>query len=97
MLKYAFALVAAPLALTGAFVAATPATAQSPSDSLKAISAHLRAMSTMTANFAQTDRSGQLLAGKLTLKQPGRIRFQYGKDVNLLIVADGKALTMIDY
>ena len=98
MLKYAFALAAAPLALTGAVIAAPPATAQqSPADNIKAISAHLRAMDTMTANFTQTDRSGQLLSGKLTLKQPGRIRFQYSKDVNLLIVADGKALTMIDY
>ena len=98
MLKYAFAFVAAPLALTGAVVAVVPAAAQkSPADNIKAISAHLRAMNTMTANFSQTDRSGQTLSGKLTLKQPGRIRFQYGKDVKLLIVADGKALTMIDY
>lgn len=94
MLRYAFALVAAPLA----FTASVPATAQqSPADDINAISAHLRAMTTMTANFTQTDRSGRLLSGKLTLKQPGRIRFQYGKEVNLLIVGDGKALTMIDY
>ena len=94
MLRYAFALVVAPLALT----ASVPATAQrSSADSIHAISAHLRAMTTMTANFTQSDRSGQLLPGKLILKQPGRIRFQYGKDANLLIVGDGKALTMIDY
>lgn len=94
MLRYAIALAAAPLALT----ASVPATAQqSPADDINAISAHLRAMTTMTANFTQTDRSGQLLPGKLTLKQPGRIRFQYGKEANLLIVGDGKALTMIDY
>ena len=33
----------------------------------------------------------------LTLKRPGRIRFQYQQGVPLLIVSDGKALTMIDY
>ncbi|AMO72377.1 LolA family protein [Sphingorhabdus sp. M41] len=94
MFKYAFALIAAPLALT----ASLPATAQqSPADSLSKIQAHLRAMSTMTANFTQTDRGGQLLTGTLTLKQPGKIRFQYQKDANLLIVGDGKALTLIDY
>ena len=94
MLKYGFALIAAPLALT----ASLPATAQqSPADSLSKISNHLRSMSTMTANFSQTDRSGQLLTGTLTLKQPGKIRFQYQKDANLLIVGDGKALTLIDY
>lgn len=94
MLKYGLALIAAPLALT----ASLPATAQqSPADSLSKVQAHLRAMTTMTANFSQTDRGGQLLTGKLTLKQPGKIRFQYQKDVNLLIVGDGKALTLIDY
>jgi len=94
MLKYGFALIAAPLALT----ASLPATAQqSPSDSLAKISNHLRSMSTMTANFTQTDRGGQRLTGKLTIKQPGKIRFEYQKDANLLIVGDGKALTLIDY
>ena len=94
MFKYGFALIAAPLALT----ASLPATAQqSNSGSLEKISTHLRSMSTMTANFSQTDRSGRLLTGNLTLKQPGKIRFQYQKDANLLIVGDGKALTMIDY
>ncbi len=94
MLRFAFLLATAPLAMT----ASVPATAQqSPADDINAISAHLRAMTTMTASFTQTDRSGRLLPGKLTLKQPGRIRFQYGKEANLLIVGDGKALTMIDY
>ena len=94
MLKYVFALAAAPLA----FTASVPATAQqSPADNLDRISAHLRAMTTMTAKFVQTDRTGQVLNGKLTLKQPGRIRFQYGKEANLLIVGNGKSLTLIDY
>ncbi|MEO9601499.1 outer membrane lipoprotein carrier protein LolA [Parasphingorhabdus sp.] len=94
MLKYGLALIAAPLVLT----ASLPATAQqSPTDNLAKISTHLRSMSTMTANFSQTDRSGRLLTGTLTLKQPGKIRFEYQKDANLLIVGDGKALTLIDY
>lgn len=94
MLKYGLALIAAPLALT----ASLPATAQqSPSDNLAKISTHLRAMSTMTANFSQSNRSGQMLNGNLIIKQPGRIRFQYQKDAKMLIVGDGKALTLIDY
>lgn len=94
MLKYGFALIAAPLALT----ASLPATAQqSPADSLSKVQTHLRAMTTMTANFSQSDRSGKMLTGKLILKQPGKIRFQYQDDANLLIVGDGKALTLIDY
>lgn len=90
----ALVLTAAPLALV-----AMPATAQQQpaAADLARVSAHLRAITTLVADFAQTDRSGQTLTGKLTLKQPGKIRFQYQKGVPLLIVGDGRALTMIDY
>lgn len=59
--------------------------------------AALRGITTMQASFTQTDRNGQRVGGTLTLKRPGRIRFQYEKGVPLLIVADGRSLTMIDY
>jgi outer membrane lipoprotein-sorting protein len=58
---------------------------------------HMKAVGTMSANFTQTDRSGGMLTGKLLLKRPGQVRFEYQKDVPLLIVADGRALTMVDY
>lgn len=97
--RYLLVLAAAPLAV-GIAVGATPmiavATAQ-PADPLAQVSAHLRAVNTMTAAFAQTDRNGKTLTGTLTLKRPGRIRFEYEKGVPLLVVGDGKALTMIDY
>lgn len=64
---------------------------------LAPVSAHLAGVTTMTADFAQTDRTGKTVEGKLLLKRPGHIRFQYAKGVPLLIVGDGKALTMIDY
>ena len=78
-----------------AAVIAAPAAAQS--SELAKVQAHLRAVTTMTASFAQTDRNGRTLTGTITLKQPGKVRFQYQKDVPLLIVGDGKALTFIDY
>lgn len=81
--------------LAPAIVIATPAQAQTAT--LGSIAAHLRAITTMTADFVQTDREGKALAGKLSLRQPGRIRFQYQKGVPLLIVGDGSALWMIDY
>ncbi|MDI1296814.1 MAG: outer membrane lipoprotein carrier protein LolA [bacterium] len=87
-----------PLALAFAIAPAGIGFAQQamPSD-LPKVNAYVRAVTTMTADFTQTDRSGQTLTGKLTIKQPGKIRFQYQKGVPLLIVGDGKALTMIDY
>jgi outer membrane lipoprotein-sorting protein len=82
------------LAVAAALIAA-PAVAQN--GDLAMVQAHLRALNTMTAAFAQTDRNGRTLTGTITLKQPGKIRFQYQKSVPLLIVGDGKALTLIDY
>lgn len=58
---------------------------------------HLTAMTSMTADFVQTDRRGQTMPGRLTIQQPGRIRFQYDPGIPLLIVADGRSLTLIDY
>ncbi len=77
-------------------VVASPIAAQATGD-LAQIQQHLRATRTMTANFTQTDRDGKTLKGVLTLKKPGKIRFQYEKGVPILIVGDGKALTFIDY
>lgn len=64
---------------------------------LSKVSAHLKAVTTMTADFIQTDRAGKSLGGALTIARPGRIRFQYEKGVPILLVSDGKALTFIDY
>jgi outer membrane lipoprotein-sorting protein len=88
-----------PLALTlfsaPVLLAAAPPQALSPD--LASVQAHLRAVQTMTANFTQTDRNGRVLTGTLQLKKPGKVRFQYQQGVPLLVVGDGKALTMIDY
>jgi outer membrane lipoprotein-sorting protein len=70
---------------------------QSGAGALNQAVAALRGISTLRANFTQTDRNGQRVSGVLTLKRPGRIRFQYQQGVPLLIVSDGRALTMIDY
>ena len=83
------------LPLVAATVLVAPAAAQTAD--LAQVQRHLAAIETMTAAFTQTDRNGQTLTGTLTLKKPGRIRFQYQKGVPLLIVGDGKALTFIDY
>lgn len=78
---------------------APPAMAQSSSQAadLDKVVGALRAISTMKADFTQTDRQGQTLRGTMTLKRPGKIRFDYGKDANFLVVSNGKSLYMIDY
>ena len=95
-LPLAAAALAVGVALPASFVAA-PAPAQAQSSQLDQVVRALRGISTMRANFTQTDRSGQSVSGVLTLKRPGKIRFQYEKSVPLLIVSDGSALTLVDY
>lgn len=84
--------VSAPAAL----VATAPAARAQSGDLTQAVSA-LRAISTMRADFIQIDRNGKRVSGVMTLKRPGRIRFQYEKGVPFLIVSDGAAFTFVDY
>lgn len=74
-----------------------PASAQTRSDDLDRAVGALRAITTMRADFTQTDRAGRSVGGTLTLRNPGRIRFEYSNDVNMLVVSDGRALTLVDY
>lgn len=87
----AFALVAIAVLSS---IGTAPVYAQS--DDLAAVNKAVRAITTLKANFQQTDPNGAIQTGTVLLKQPGHIRFNYdGGD--LLIVADGKSLYMVDY
>ena len=86
--------VSAPLALT---LPTIPAAAQGQGSQLDQAVRALRGITTMRADFTQTDRNGNSVAGTLTLKNPGKIRFEYSKDVNMLVVSNGTTLNMIDY
>ena len=74
----------------------TPTLAAAPSPDLARLKSHLSAVQTMTANFTQTDARGRTDSGTLQMKRPGRIRFEYGGG-DVLLVANGKTLTFIDY
>ena len=76
-------------------VPAVPAAAQS--DRLDQTVAALRGITTMRANFVQTDRNGQSVNGTLTIKRPGRIRFEYEPSARMLVVSNGSRLTLVDY
>lgn len=94
MLLRAVALSVAPLGLAAVALPA-PAIAQG-QNGLAEVQAHLRAVSSMTANFAQTDRRGRTMSGSLALKRPGKIRFEYN-GAKMLVVADGRRLNFVDY
>ncbi|MEM1196055.1 MAG: outer membrane lipoprotein carrier protein LolA [Pseudomonadota bacterium] len=73
------------------------ASAQTQAGDLDRAVAALRAISTMRADFTQQDPQGQVARGVLTLKRPGKIRFDYGQDADFLIVSNGRSLYMVDY
>ena len=81
--------------LPAAILAAAPAAAADSPDLVR-LKAHLTAVQTMTANFTQTDAKGRTDTGTLQLKRPGRVRFEYSGG-DLLLVADGKKLSFLDY
>ena len=88
-----FARALVPVAIVATAVPAPAAT----SGDLKLVEASLAATQSMTADFLRTDGKGRQMAGTLSLKRPGKIRFAYGGGVNMLLVADGKRLTFVDY
>ena len=80
-------------------IAPAPAAAEqapSPAAELQQAVAALRAIPSLRADFVQIDATGQRVSGVLTIKRPGKIRFQYAPGYPMLIVADGHALTMLD-
>ena len=83
----------APIALASlavpAIAANDPAIAQ--------VERALSATQSMTANFVQTDGKGRQMAGRMTLKRPGKVRFEYGAGGDMLLVADGTNLYYLDY
>ena len=93
---FAGAAVSAALVVSATAPVAVSAQAPASGELAQAVGA-LRGISTMRANFVQTDRNGRKLSGVLTLKRPGKIRFQYEKGVPILVVSDGSALSFIDY
>lgn len=93
LLRLAARLLAVPAVLS---LAAPAALAQS-ANPLRQVEQSLAATGSMTASFTQTDGRGRAQSGTLSLKRPGRIRFEFGRGANMLMVGDGKNLTFIDY
>lgn len=91
---HSLACVLAPVAIV---VAGAATAAPAANSALAPVEQHLRSASSMTADFVQTDARNRSLAGRLALKRPGRVRFEYGRGARMLLVANGKSLNFIDY
>ena len=80
-----------------AMIAAPVSAVQSGAPTISQVERHIASTNTMTANFTQTDGKGRSIAGTLSMKRPGKVRFDYGKNANMLMVGDGNRLYFLDY
>ena len=76
------------------FAAAVPAYADKLS--LNAISTYLNAIQTAEMDFTQVNEDGTLDTGKLYIKRPGRMRFDYNPPTKLLVMAGGSQIGIFD-
>ncbi|WP_397542576.1 outer-membrane lipoprotein carrier protein LolA [Roseovarius salis] len=83
---------AAAVALT--FAMALPAAAEKLS--LGEISAYLNGFKTAAGAFTQINDDGTISTGQIFLKRPGRVRFEYDPPDDILVIADGTRVGVID-
>ena len=90
-------LAAAALALA-ALASASAAPAPDPRDEaeLARVEAYLDGIRTLAGRFVQVGPDGGVAEGRVYLRRPGRLRFEYAPPVPVLIVADGVWLVFYD-
>jgi outer membrane lipoprotein-sorting protein len=84
-LALAFLLLILPLAMP----ASAAVLSRADKDDLDRVSAALNAMHSFEAGFAQIGPDGQIDQGKVYIKKPGEMRFEYAPPSPTLIVCDG--------
>jgi outer membrane lipoprotein-sorting protein len=86
-------LAVAAAALAFAFAAVGGAHAQTV---VAEVEKYFNSIRTLQARFVQTNPNGSVVQGTLSLRRPGRMRFEYDAPSQLKIVADGSQVTMWD-
>ena len=85
----------APIAAVAMVATAAPVEAAKPT--IAEVERHLAAVRSMTATFTQTDQKSRSISGELVMKRPGKVRFDYGANADMLMVSEGGKLHFIDY
>lgn len=64
--------------------------------SLSEISAYLNDLRTARGAFTQINDDGTISTGRIMIRRPGRVRFEYDPPEEALVVADGATVGIID-
>jgi outer membrane lipoprotein-sorting protein len=63
---------------------------------LDAISAYLNGLTTVEADFTQLNADGTISTGRLYIRRPGRVRFEYAPPDRSLVIAGGQQVAIFD-
>jgi outer membrane lipoprotein-sorting protein len=80
----------APLALL------VPLPAAAEKISLATISDYLNGLTTVETDFTQINSDGSISTGKIYIKRPGRVRFEYAPPDRSLVIAGGQQVAIFD-
>ncbi len=58
--------------------------------------AYLEGLNSASGRFVQTDARGSVTQGAVALQRPGKARFEYDPPSGLLVVADGRSVSVLD-
>lgn len=64
--------------------------------SLSEISSYFNGFRTAQGEFTQINADGTISTGRLFIKRPGRVRFEYDPPESTLVVADGDTVGIVD-
>ncbi len=70
--------------------------AQAEKLSLGVLSSYLNDLKSATGEFTQVNDDGTISTGRILIKRPGRVRFEYAPPDATLVVADGDTVGIID-
>lgn len=63
---------------------------------LGTLSDYLNSLSTVEADFTQINADGTIATGKIYIKRPGRVRFEYAPPDRSLVIAGGQQVAIFD-
>ena len=63
---------------------------------LATLSTYLNSLSTAEADFTQVNADGTIATGKIFIKRPGRVRFEYAPPDRSLVIAGGQQVAIFD-
>jgi outer membrane lipoprotein-sorting protein len=63
---------------------------------LGTISDYLNGLSTVESDFTQINSDGSISTGKIYIKRPGRVRFEYAPPDRSLVIAGGQQVAIFD-